>query len=101
MGTLLFPAVVVFLVQKDQLILSLCVLSGRSPRAQTLEFLEGRGYSAEAPPSPFHALNVTVPGAPACWWDTVQLFGSRKVRLCVFIYLNRVELGPVSESRFS
>uniref|UniRef100_A0A8D3BDU5 Gamma-glutamyltransferase YwrD n=1 Tax=Scophthalmus maximus TaxID=52904 RepID=A0A8D3BDU5_SCOMX len=53
--------------------------SGRSPRAQTLEFLEGRGYSAEAPPSPFHALNVTVPGAPACWWDTVQLFGSRKL----------------------
>ncbi|KAJ3599023.1 hypothetical protein NHX12_032986 [Muraenolepis orangiensis] len=34
--------------------------SGRSPRAQTLELLEGRGYSAEGPPPAFHALNVTV-----------------------------------------
>ncbi|XP_029285656.1 uncharacterized protein LOC115007099 [Cottoperca gobio] len=55
--------------------------SGRSPRAQTLDFLEGRGYTAEAPPSPFDALNVTVPGAPACWCDTVQLFGSHKLSL--------------------
>ncbi|XP_031715615.1 uncharacterized protein LOC116390274 [Anarrhichthys ocellatus] len=55
--------------------------SGRSPRAQTLDFLEGRGYTAEAPPSPADALNVTVPGAPACWCDTVQLFGSHKLSL--------------------
>ncbi|XP_037624750.1 glutathione hydrolase-like YwrD proenzyme isoform X1 [Sebastes umbrosus] len=55
--------------------------SGRSARAQTLDFLEGRGYTAEAPPSPFDALNVTVPGAPACWCDTVQLFGSHKLSL--------------------
>ncbi|XP_069377599.1 glutathione hydrolase-like YwrD proenzyme [Paralichthys olivaceus] len=53
--------------------------SGRSPRALTLEFLEGRGYTAEAPPSPFDVLNVTVPGAPACWCDTVQMFGSHKL----------------------
>ncbi|KAG7242292.1 hypothetical protein INR49_023967 [Caranx melampygus] len=53
--------------------------SGRSPRAQTLELLEGRGYTAEAPPSPFDALNVTVPGAPACWCDAVQQFGSHKL----------------------
>ncbi|XP_056271427.1 glutathione hydrolase-like YwrD proenzyme [Pseudoliparis swirei] len=55
--------------------------SGRSPIAQTLDFLEGRGYTAEAPPSPTDALNVTVPGAPACWCDTVQLFGSHKLSL--------------------
>ncbi|KAM6962853.1 glutathione hydrolase-like YwrD proenzyme [Aplochiton taeniatus] len=55
--------------------------SGRTPRAQTLDFLEGRGYSAEAPPSAYHALNVTVPGAAACWVDVVELFGSRKLSL--------------------
>ncbi|XP_034532850.1 glutathione hydrolase-like YwrD proenzyme [Notolabrus celidotus] len=55
--------------------------SGCSPRAQTLDFLEGRGYTAETPPSPFDALNVTVPGAPACWCDTVRLFGSHKLSL--------------------
>ncbi|XP_029939663.1 glutathione hydrolase-like YwrD proenzyme isoform X1 [Salarias fasciatus] len=55
--------------------------SGRSPQAQTLDFMEGRGYTAEAPPSLFDALNVTVPGAPACWCDTVQLFGSQKLSL--------------------
>ncbi|XP_067452391.1 glutathione hydrolase-like YwrD proenzyme isoform X1 [Thunnus thynnus] len=53
--------------------------SGRLPRTQTLDFLEERGYSAEAPPSPSDALNVTVPGAPACWCDTVELFGSHKL----------------------
>ncbi|KAG7280763.1 hypothetical protein CRUP_037693 [Coryphaenoides rupestris] len=55
--------------------------SGRSPKAQSLEFMEGRGYSAEAPPPAFDATNVTVPGAPACWCDTVQMFGSHKVSL--------------------
>ncbi|XP_070765194.1 glutathione hydrolase-like YwrD proenzyme [Enoplosus armatus] len=55
--------------------------SGRSPRGQTLDFLEGRGYTADAPPPPFDALNVTVPGAPSCWCDTVQLFGSHKLSL--------------------
>ncbi|XP_038124885.1 glutathione hydrolase-like YwrD proenzyme [Cyprinodon tularosa] len=55
--------------------------SGRSPKALTLDFLEGLGYSAEAPPSVFDALNVTVPGAPACWCDTVQLFGSQKLSM--------------------
>ncbi|XP_008404483.1 putative gamma-glutamyltransferase YwrD isoform X1 [Poecilia reticulata] len=55
--------------------------SGRSSRTLTLDFLEGLGYSAEAPPSVFDALNVTVPGAPALWCDTVQLFGSQKLSL--------------------
>lgn len=60
------------------------VLSGRSPQALTLDLFEGRGFSAETSPSAFDALNVTVPGAPACWCDTVQLFGSQKVYLFVF-----------------
>ncbi|XP_004562154.3 glutathione hydrolase-like YwrD proenzyme isoform X1 [Maylandia zebra] len=55
--------------------------SGHSPRALTLDFLEGQGYTAEKPPSVFDALNVTVPGAPACWCDTVQLLGSHKLSL--------------------
>uniref|UniRef100_A0A3Q1JG21 Uncharacterized protein n=2 Tax=Anabas testudineus TaxID=64144 RepID=A0A3Q1JG21_ANATE len=55
--------------------------SGRSPRAQTLDFMERRGYTAENPPLPFDVLNVTVPGAPACWCDTVKLFGSGKLSL--------------------
>lgn len=63
-------------------IISGLFFSGRSPRAQSLELLEGRGYSADAPPPAFDALNITVPGAPACWCDTVQMFGSHKVSLC-------------------
>ncbi|XP_054645726.1 glutathione hydrolase-like YwrD proenzyme [Dunckerocampus dactyliophorus] len=53
--------------------------SGRTPKRLTLDFLKDRGYSAEAPPPETDALNVTVPGAPACWCDTVQLFGSHKL----------------------
>uniref|UniRef100_A0A3B3X3M7 Gamma-glutamyltransferase YwrD n=1 Tax=Poecilia mexicana TaxID=48701 RepID=A0A3B3X3M7_9TELE len=60
---------------------ALAVTDGRSSRTLTLDFLEGLGYSAEAPPSVFDALNVTVPGAPALWCDTVQLFGSQKLSL--------------------
>lgn len=67
---------------------SSCVLSGCSPRALTLDFMEGRGYTADTPPLPFDVLNITVPGAPACWCDTVQLFGSGKVwLLCVYSYV--------------
>ncbi|KAI4898276.1 hypothetical protein NFI96_024410, partial [Prochilodus magdalenae] len=53
--------------------------SGRSPKAQTLELVERCGFSQSKPPPYFHALNVTVPGAAACWCDTVTLFGSKKV----------------------
>ncbi|XP_020780938.2 LOW QUALITY PROTEIN: glutathione hydrolase-like YwrD proenzyme [Boleophthalmus pectinirostris] len=53
--------------------------SGRAAEAQSLDFMEGRGFTADAPPPPFDALNVTVPGAPACWCDTLQLFGSHKL----------------------
>lgn len=54
-------------------------LSGRSPKAQTLELMEGCGFSKSNPPPHCHAFNVTVPGAAACWCDTVTLFGSKKV----------------------
>uniref|UniRef100_A0A3P8WU46 Glutathione hydrolase-like YwrD proenzyme n=1 Tax=Cynoglossus semilaevis TaxID=244447 RepID=A0A3P8WU46_CYNSE len=53
--------------------------SGHSPQALTLDLLKSRGYCEETPPSSFDVLNVTVPGAPACWWDTVQQFGSDKL----------------------
>ncbi|XP_035268015.1 glutathione hydrolase-like YwrD proenzyme isoform X1 [Anguilla rostrata] len=55
--------------------------SGRSPRALTLDLLSGLGFSEAQPPSVFHALNVTVPGAAAGWCDTIQLFGSKKLTL--------------------
>ena len=58
--------------------------SGRSPKAQTLELMQSRGYTKGSPTPPFHALNITVPGAAACWCDTIQLFGSKKVPLFLF-----------------
>ncbi|XP_026179477.1 glutathione hydrolase-like YwrD proenzyme isoform X2 [Mastacembelus armatus] len=74
--------------------------SGRSPRAQTLDFMEGCGYTAEAPPLPFDVLNITVPGAAACWCDTLQLFGSHKLSLQEVLSgaVELAEVGfPVSE----
>ncbi|KAL2090242.1 hypothetical protein ACEWY4_014930 [Coilia grayii] len=55
--------------------------SGRLPKAQTLQLMESLGYTKGSPPPPFHALNITVPGAAACWCDTIQLFGSQKLSL--------------------
>ncbi|KAJ8374346.1 hypothetical protein SKAU_G00049260 [Synaphobranchus kaupii] len=55
--------------------------SGRSPRALTLDLLSSFGFSQSQPPSVFHAINVTVPGAAACWCETIQLFGSKKLTL--------------------
>lgn len=55
--------------------------SGRAAQAQSLDYMESRGFSSEAPPSAFDALNVTVPGAAACWCDTLQMFGSHKLSL--------------------
>ncbi|XP_047014081.2 glutathione hydrolase-like YwrD proenzyme isoform X2 [Ictalurus punctatus] len=55
--------------------------SGRSPKAQTLELMEACGFSQSNPPPYCHAFNVTVPGAAACWCDTVNLFGSKKLSL--------------------
>ncbi|XP_024134504.1 transmembrane 4 L6 family member 18 isoform X1 [Oryzias melastigma] len=74
--------------------------SGRSAQAQTLDFMESRGFSAQSPPSVFDALNVTVPGAPACWCDTVELFGSQKLSLPEILSgaVELAELGfPVAE----
>lgn len=55
--------------------------SGRAAEAQSLDYMESRGFSADAPPPAFDALNVTVPGAAACWCDAVQMFGSGKLAL--------------------
>ncbi|KAG7488126.1 hypothetical protein MATL_G00031040 [Megalops atlanticus] len=55
--------------------------SGRAPRALTLDLLGELGFSENKPPPAFHALNVTVPGAAACWCDTIQLFGGNKLSL--------------------
>lgn len=65
--------------------------SGRAPRAQTVDLLERYGYSESNPIPSFHALNATVPGAAACWCDTVRLFGSQKVKYDVrlFYYSSR------------
>lgn len=74
--------------------------SGRSAAAQSLDYMENRGFTAEAPPSAYDALNVTVPGAVACWCDTLQLFGSHKLSLSD-VLVGAVELAqvgfPVSE----
>jgi gamma-glutamyltranspeptidase/glutathione hydrolase len=47
--------------------------SGRSPRALTLEVIETQGLGQGLPPD--HPHTVTVPGAPACWFDLVERFG--------------------------
>jgi len=57
---------------------SLC--SGRAPLKLTLEHLKCEGYSPSNPLPVRHAHNITVPGAAAGWADTVERFGSGKVR---------------------
>ncbi|MBE3039368.1 MAG: gamma-glutamyltransferase family protein [Chloroflexi bacterium] len=47
--------------------------SGRAPRALTLERVRQAGFIDELPP--YHAYNVTVPGACAGWCDLVERFG--------------------------
>lgn len=54
--------------------------SGQAPLDLSLEVLESQGFSASNPLPPRHAHNVTVPGAAAGWVDTVDKFGSGKVR---------------------
>lgn len=48
--------------------------SGRAPRRLTLELLKEQGFAKALPP--FHAHNVTVPGACAAWCDLVQRHGT-------------------------
>ncbi|XP_019615061.1 PREDICTED: uncharacterized protein LOC109462864 [Branchiostoma belcheri] len=55
--------------------------SGRAPARLSLDLLHSQGHSAECPPPPFHAHNVTVPGAAAGWVDTIEHFGSKKVSM--------------------
>ncbi len=47
--------------------------SGRAPAALTLERLRREGFTGEVPP--YHAYNVTVPGACAGWCDLVTRHG--------------------------
>ncbi|RPJ39137.1 MAG: gamma-glutamyltransferase, partial [Chloroflexi bacterium] len=47
--------------------------SGRSPASLTLQRLAQEGLDQEIPP--YHAYNVTVPGACAAWCDMVERFG--------------------------
>jgi gamma-glutamyltranspeptidase/glutathione hydrolase len=50
--------------------------SGRAPEAMTLQRLQQAGLKEGIIPlESVHS--VTVPGAPACWDDTVRLFGAR------------------------
>lgn len=77
--------------------------SGRSPKTATLEQirkdLELQPGEAGALPM-LSALSVTVPGAAAGWYDTVEKFGSGKLSL-EQILMPAIELGengfPVSE----
>lgn len=55
--------------------------------ALTLDLLKKKGYSLSNPQPAKHALNVTVPGAAAGWVDTVERFGSKKVR--TYICMNQ------------
>lgn len=75
--------------------------SGRSPSAATLDAVRrdvDQGPSGAIPDSSAHA--VTVPGAAAGWVDTVERFGSGKLKMAD-ILAPAIELGekgfPVSE----
>src|SRR5574340_130020 len=48
--------------------------SGRAPRELTLDLLMHQGFAKTRPP--FHAHNVTVPGACAGWCDLVDRHGT-------------------------
>ena len=70
------------------------VCSGRSPSNLTLDYLRKKGVSLEngylgiplnSPDS------VNVPGAAACWVDTVQKFGSGNVRKYLYQYFRSFE----------
>ena len=58
------------------------LFSGRSPASQTLDYVRKLGFNvdneAEIPIN--HGITVTVPGAAAAWCDTVEKFGSGKVK---------------------
>uniref|UniRef100_A0A8D0GN44 Gamma-glutamyltransferase n=1 Tax=Sphenodon punctatus TaxID=8508 RepID=A0A8D0GN44_SPHPU len=74
--------------------------SGRSPGSLTTELLKNQGFNEANPLPPFHAHNVTVPGAAAGWCDAVTLYGSKKLSMGQ-IFQPAIELAergfPVSE----
>ncbi|XP_077979526.1 glutathione hydrolase-like YwrD proenzyme [Glandiceps talaboti] len=55
--------------------------SGRAPVKLDLDYLNSLGYDENNPVPSRHALNITVPGAAACWIDTVERFGSGNLTL--------------------
>ena len=59
------------------------LFSGRAPASQTLDYVRKLGFSVdnetELPIN--HGITVTVPGAAAAWCDTVEKFGSGKVKI--------------------
>ncbi|CAN8002860.1 unnamed protein product, partial [Ixodes hexagonus] len=55
--------------------------SGKSPAELTLELLRSRGFGGKDLPDDTNGLTATVPGAVKGWFDTVELFGSKKVTM--------------------
>ncbi|KAM7297077.1 glutathione hydrolase-like YwrD proenzyme [Ixodes scapularis] len=55
--------------------------SGRSPARLTMELLRSRGFGERNLPGRRSGLTATVPGAVKGWFDTVELFGSKKVTM--------------------
>ncbi|QDZ18929.1 gamma-glutamyltranspeptidase [Chloropicon primus] len=55
-----------------------CILgNGRSPAGLEEGLIRDRGFESGIPPQ--NALNVTVPGAAACWCDVAKTFGTMKM----------------------
>jgi gamma-glutamyltranspeptidase len=50
---------------------------------------EGIGHPDTIPKYSGHA--VTVPGTAACWVDTAEKFGNKKVLLLIFDYQNFID----------
>ncbi|XP_067395389.1 glutathione hydrolase-like YwrD proenzyme isoform X2 [Emydura macquarii macquarii] len=74
--------------------------SGRSPGALTIELLKVQGFNETKLLPPFHAHNITVPGAAAGWCDAVSLYGSKKLSMGQILQpaIQLAEKGfPVSE----
>ncbi|CAN8030469.1 unnamed protein product [Ixodes persulcatus] len=55
--------------------------SGKSPAQLTLELLRSKGFGEKHLPDDSSGLTATVPGAVKGWFDTVKIFGSKKVHM--------------------
>ncbi|KAI0274735.1 gamma-glutamyltranspeptidase [Gloeopeniophorella convolvens] len=72
--------------------------SGRAPDKLTIDYLRSRGVTGSIPTTDLNS--VTVPGAAAAWVDTVEAFGSGKLRVAEILEpaIRLAEEGvPVSE----